>query len=482
MRRNVFSALYIVAMLGGFAAILQGGSISSMNSVASGSMVTTVNGGAGISTSNSGGTVTVTNTGVLSNAAGAGISVSSATGNNTITNTGVLAVNAGTGVSASTSSGTVTVTNTGVTSAVAGTGISVSGASGAVTINNTGVVSLAGDSGFAVNTSTGTVTGTQSSLMERRQALINGDFRVWTRGTSFTPAANTETYTADMWSINIGVGATASLVRATFSAGLTNPPGNPSFFYRYLPTVGSTTQPFTQQKVLDVHTFSNQTVTFSAYLYCLTGTINVTPQFVQNFGTGGSPSANVTTTLPPYTVNSSLFSRFSSTVTIPSISGKTFGTNDQTSYLAVQLLYPTGIVTETGIADAQLELGSTVTPYRRRPINVELEDCQYFHQRMSADVASQNWASGFNKSTTVALGTVPFLRQMRGIPMVTFSAGNTFQIENLATTTACTAIQANHVSTLSLELQGTVAAGLTAGQGCIILDAGSSFIDLSADL
>ncbi|MFM7855584.1 MAG: hypothetical protein ACKO96_27575, partial [Flammeovirgaceae bacterium] len=79
-----------------------------------------------------------------------------------------------------------------------------------------------------------------------------------------------------------------------------------------------------------------QTVTFSFWAKASTGTPKVGTCFVQNFGSGGS--AAVITKSGDVTISSS-WARYSVTVAIPSVSGKTIGTS---SYLRTFLFTSAG--------------------------------------------------------------------------------------------------------------------------------------------
>lgn len=87
----------------------------------------------------------------------------------------------------------------------------------------------------------------------------------------------------------------------------------------------------------------------------------VTVSVMQNFGTGGTPSAPVTTAVGTYTLTNA-WQKFSQSIVVPSTGGKTLGTNGD-DYIAVQFNLPlnaTGVINMTNVQD---QLGSIAGPY-----------------------------------------------------------------------------------------------------------------------
>ena len=71
-------------------------------------------------------------------------------------------------------------------------------------------------------------SGTQ--LAGLRNKIINGDFKIWQRGTSFTSSSVNE-YSADRFRTE-GWGVNSVISRQTFAAGQTDVPGAPEYFCR----------------------------------------------------------------------------------------------------------------------------------------------------------------------------------------------------------------------------------------------------------
>lgn len=232
-----------------------------------------------------------------------------------------------------------------------------------------------------------------------RNAIINGDFRIWQRGTTFNAAAN-GSFSADRWAIFYdGSGATRNLTQQSFTAGNPITGQEPEYFLRYAQTVagsGGTYNVFTQ-RVENVRTFAGQQITFSFWAKADTNrTIQIAG--LQDFGSGGSSRVN-------FTINSTVnlttsWQRFSATVNIPSISGKTIGTS---SYLELSFEMPLNATFTIDIWGVQVEKGSTATPFEQRPIGTELALCQRYYSKSYAQNVSPG-SSGVINGT--AGGTV----------------------------------------------------------------------------
>jgi hypothetical protein len=244
----------------------------------------------------------------------------------------------------------------------------------------------------------------QDSFVSGKNKIINGDFGIWQRGTSYTPTnSSTQLGSADRWQTfyNGSAVGTNTVSRQTFTPGQTAVPGNPTYFIRTT-TNGSATQNATDyyQKVEDVSTFAGQTVTLSFWAQASnSGTIALYVD--QNFGSGGS-----TTVEPTITASASNFTttwaKYTATVTLPSISGKTVGAGN---FVGFRIRNFSTLTSGTfDLAQVQLEAGSVATPFTTASgtIGGELALCQRYYYRMTAGGAYSNFTFGMavNGSTT----------------------------------------------------------------------------------
>jgi hypothetical protein len=230
--------------------------------------------------------------------------------------------------------------------------------------------------GYLTNSTASSIyTPLSSPVTSYKNKIINGGFDIWQRGTSFS---TNNVYSADRWIVGF---ATGSFTQAGFATGGNEIPGyEPRFYGRW--TISSNSQNYElTQKIEGVRTFAGQTVTLSFWARISSGTVAFGPRIVQHFGTGGSPSSLVVTGISSQTVTSS-WQRFSYTVLVPSISGKTIGTNnDDSLWISFQISNAnTGAIDIWGV---QLEKGSIATEFEQRHIADELRLCQRYYQRVS---------------------------------------------------------------------------------------------------
>lgn len=237
-----------------------------------------------------------------------------------------------------------------------------------------------------------------------RNAIINGSFDIWQRGTSFSNPGNTA-YTADRWThVFNGTGATRVFSRQTFTLGQTDVPGEPTYFFRFNQSVAGSGGTFNvlSQRVEGVRTFAGQQVTLSFWAKAAASITMPSIQLEQSFGTGGSPSSTVFSLLIGNLVIGTSWTKYAYTITLPSISGKTLG-SDNNDQLIVSLALPTNTTFTFDIAQVQLEAGPVATPFERRPIGTELALCQrYYYSVSTAGVSypfrAVNWSAGNNSA------------------------------------------------------------------------------------
>lgn len=232
----------------------------------------------------------------------------------------------------------------------------------------------------------GDVSG--SPLMFRNK-LINGGFDIWQRDTSQTSSG----YGSDDRWDNPHSGTTKTASRQTFTLGQTDVPGNPRYFARTVVTsvAGASNLCVKTQRIESVLTLAGQTATLSFWAKA-DASKNIAVEFFQSFGTGGSPSASVSGIGVTTFALTTSWQRFSVTVSIPSITGKTLGTiNDSFN---VNYWFDAGsslnartnsLGQQSGtfdIANAQLEAGSVATPFEQRPVGMELALCQRYYEQI----------------------------------------------------------------------------------------------------
>jgi hypothetical protein len=263
-------------------------------------------------------------------------------------------------------------------------------------------------------------------LAPRENILINGGFDVWQRGTSQTSSGYGSD---DRWDNGNGV-STKTNSRQSFTVGQTDVPNNPEYYSRTVVTsvVGADNYVIKRQFIEGVTKSSGQTFTLSFYAKA-DASKNIAIEGQQFFGTGGSPSAPVysidvqtislTTSWAKYTVN----------MTFPSVSGKTLGTNDNSSF-AISFWFDAGssynsrtnsLGQQSGtfdIAQVKLEQGSTATDWVYEDYGTTLAKCQRYYY------TSQRRISGYAVVGSVGVAA-NISMDMRTVPTGTITPTGT---------------------------------------------------------
>jgi hypothetical protein len=317
-------------------------------------------------------------------------------------------------------------------------------------------------------------------------AVINGGFDIWQRGTSFT--ANTG-YTADRWYKSAVAGRTYS--RQTTS-DTTNLPTIQYCLRAQRDSGNSATDNIVLSQSLestDSQRFVGQTVTLSFYarkganfsptasnivarLYSGTGT----DQNVEVSYTGSSAVINQSTVL------TATWQRFQYTATVGTTA------TELAVWFAAVPVGTAGAADYFEITGVQLELGSVASTFKRAKggtIQGELAACQRYYYRYTAVQANTCFGAGMNQSTTAGNHYVKFPITMRTQPAsVDFSTVqiSDYAVYGTAITTLAIVASASGVDTVNLVSGG--ASGLTSQAPSFLRGgtANTSYIAFSAEL
>jgi len=242
--------------------------------------------------------------------------------------------------------------------------------------------------------------------MLRKNAIINGNFDVWQRGVT---QSVTGYGSDDRWN-NAQTGSSKVHTRQAFTVGQTDVPNEPTYYSRTVVTTGSAASNYVIKKyrMEDVRTFAGKTITLSFYAKA-DASKDIATEFVQNFGAGGSAGVtaiDVTT----HSLTTS-WQKFTVTVTMPSISGKTL---DTSTYIDINFWLEAGsnydartntLGNQSGtfeIAQVQLEEGTVATAFEYRSYGEELALCQRYFERLEGIGAGTyfSWGAGTQQTTT----------------------------------------------------------------------------------
>lgn len=252
---------------------------------------------------------------------------------------------------------------------------------------------------------------TTSNLIGFKNYIINGNFDVWQYGVS---QASNGYGSDDRWfNGNAGSTKTHSQIACTDTERLLF---NASKFSRTVVSsvVGANNYATKRTAIEDVTKLAGKTITVSFWAKADSNK-NIWLEFTQVYGTGGSPSTGVNAIYAQAIELTSTWQKKTITLTLPSIVGKTLGTDGvHTSSTMMQFWFdvgsgntgriPTGIQ-QSGtfdIAQVQLEEGSVATPFENRPYGLELSLCQRYYEVSGVDGAVPT-ASGFQSGTYIKL-------------------------------------------------------------------------------
>lgn len=321
-----------------------------------------------------------------------------------------------------------------------------------------------------------------------RNAVLNSNFSVWQRGTSVAiAAASTSAYQADRWQGYRGVAGSTVSRQAT--SDTTNLP-NIQYCARVQRDSGNAATNIivltNNFETLNSIPFAGKAVTLSFYaraganysaasnaLAITLATGTGTDQNSQSGYTGASTAISQTSTL------TTTWQRFQYTATLAATATE----------LAIQFGFtPTGTAGTNDyfeITGVQLELGSTASTYypNGSTYQAELAACQRYYYRMTN---AQPLGVGMAVNSTTGMYSIFFPVQMRSTPTFYCSqTANQFSVTNGTDgSVVCSALPGTNLgSPYSFRVSGTVASGLTAGQGSILFcNNSAAFGDFSAEL
>jgi hypothetical protein len=265
-----------------------------------------------------------------------------------------------------------------------------------------------------------------------RNLIHNSMFTITQRGVGGWTA---NSYTADRWLFSVGGGSTATVAVAGASDTTRTQIGDESARNQLVmnPFTGTAAAGSTinvAQWIEDARRLGGKTVTVSFWALSVAAGLKLGVSLDQFFGSGGSPSASVNGVGQSVTL-ASTWARYSLTFTVPSIIGKTFGTNNNDStgltfwYSADATLNTRsgGVGVQSGqinLWGVQLEIGTVATPLEKLDPVTQLQQCQRFYQTGSV------FARGYNTAGATILSNYTFAVQMRNQPTVAiqFVSGN----------------------------------------------------------
>jgi hypothetical protein len=324
-------------------------------------------------------------------------------------------------------------------------------------------------------------------------AIINGAFEINQRGFTSSTAG---TYGFDRFA-SVHADGTVTYSAQAFTPGTAPIAGYEAKNFARLVTSGQTlanAQGRIFQAIEDVRNFAGQAVTISFFAKAGSGTPKMAIELNQDFGTGGSPSAAVANLAGQVTL-STAWTRYSLTLTLPSLSGKTIGTTTPGG-LFLQMWASAGtdfnartdslgIQSNTfDIWGVQVEAGSTATAFRRNANSLqgELAACKrYFERHVNQAPGAPGQIDVANRPEWML-----FYDEKRAAPSITvLNSTNIFWVHMTSSSTAAnTGFQGalSGTTTKQARLFFLVASGISANTIWALENTGPYSIDISAEL
>jgi len=272
------------------------------------------------------------------------------------------------------------------------------GGSGAVPTEFSTDGTMAGDSDTAVPTEKAVKTYVDQKA--NANILINGNLDIWQRATSQTTSGYGS---ADRWKFDF-VGGSQSTQRLALNQTQAELMATGASYYVTNTVSGKTNvgdYALIQQKIEDVTKYAGETLTLSFWSY-MTGAVTLGIEIGQNFGSGGSTA--VFTHCGTISCADAVWENHSITFDVPSVVGKTIGTDNNMGmviWLSAGSTYDvrSGSIghqnTTFRFASLKLEKGSVATPFVARHLAEEVAMCQRYFSK------SYSLATAVGSSTSV---------------------------------------------------------------------------------
>ena len=298
--------------------------------------------------------------------------------------------------------------------------------------------------------------GAVAPFVAGKNKIINGNFAVNQRQFASTTNGGSF-YTFDRFATGSN-GGTTTWSAQTFTTGAAPVTGyEAQNFLRILTTGQSGASDYAEiyQRLEDVRSCAGQTVTFSFWAKANSGTPTIAGAYEQIFGAGGSSS--VVTPTSQVTISTS-WARYSVTTNVPSISGKTIGTN---SCVQLHLFtsiggglvpsYATASFIQNNTIDfwgLQIENGSVATAFQTATgtIQGELAACQRYYWRENGSSNCPTYALSYQIYSATFSGNNPVV--MRTSPSIsqTYTDANYGTAWNLAQPTRMASTKTNIIA------------------------------------
>jgi len=313
-------------------------------------------------------------------------------------------------------------------------------------------------------------------------ALINGQFAIAQRGTSFTSGSNDDTdYTLDRWKlfsdgndvVDVTQETTTVPTNRQYAIALDVETANKKFGIAQIieqkncvNLIGETVTLSFQAKVSATTNLDNVKAaiiawdgtadTVTADMISAWGAEGTDPTLATNFTYENTPAnLNLTTSYATYSVTASVDTASAKNIIV-------FIWSDVTTTSAGEFLY---------LSDVKLEAGDTATPFEHRGYGDELRKCQRYYFKIQADDAADSFCTAAVVSSTSTNGTVAFPETMRDSPTAIETSGTAgdYEVRDVTSSFICNSVPSYIRATKNnAYISFPVASGLTSGRACTL--------------
>jgi hypothetical protein len=261
----------------------------------------------------------------------------------------------------------------------------------------------------------------------RHNLIINGDFQVWQRGTSFTTPDLDAVYTADRWLCDMDTSGSDSgtISRQAFTFGQTDVPASPRYYFRYDCATGlAGNATMLRQRIEDVSKWGGQTFTLSYYVKA-DKAITTRVQVKSTYGDGSTSSNN--TALDVDIVLGTSWQKFEHTFTTESSAGKDIQANSYLEINFIELSSAGNAAFVFDLAHVQLEKGQVATQFDSESYGDVLAKCQRYFFKFNSGTSNINvLATVWNSTSTSRAANYQFPTAMRTDPTLSNITDNGF--------------------------------------------------------
>ena len=311
----------------------------------------------------------------------------------------------------------------------------------------------------------------------RRNFVVNGNYDVWQRNTSFNPVSATSTtganYGADRWQF---LQATTNAAGFTRQAITSTDPAGYNYFLRVQRVAAATlVTTFTAQTSFEsqnIQTVRGKYVTLSFWARAGANYSAASSYLVSDIVTGTGTDntvGNFTTNTVAATANNVLttsWKRF--TLTTSAALATTI------TQLGIRFVFTpvgtAGAADNFDITGVMLETGTAPSDVEFKDFGEELRRCQRYYYRQGPYVAgNQRFGAGFIITTSTSAVMTQFPVTLRSVPTALEQSGTAanYAVSNLNANTACTSVPSfSNASVDTATTTFTTGATLVAGQGC----------------